>query len=88
MAAPTDHSAAGAALASLELHRTLIALLVEQGIIPKVAALRAVDAALTRIEKMHGGAATLRMDAMAEAAEAARAHLEVVLQMLGDLPEK
>ena len=84
---PPDRGAEGAALASLELHRTLITLLVGQGVIPKAAALEAVDVALARVEKMQGGAASLRMDAMAEAARAARAHLEVVLQMLGDLPE-
>ena len=43
--------------------------------------------ALARVQKMQGGAARPRMTQMAEAAPAARAYLEVVLQMLADLPE-
>lgn len=82
-----DHTAEGAALASLELHRALIALLVRRGVIPREDALGAVDLALARVEKMQGGATSLRMEAMAGAAEAARAHLEVVLHMLADLPD-
>lgn len=88
MTKPTpDYSAEGAALASLELHRALIALLVARGVIPRDDALHAVDFALARVEKMQGGAASLRMDAMAKAAEAARAHLEVVLHMLAEPAE-
>jgi hypothetical protein len=43
-------NAEGAALASLELHRALIALLVRRGVIPRDEALEAVDLALARVE--------------------------------------
>ncbi|WP_336487692.1 hypothetical protein [Methylobacterium nigriterrae] len=89
----TDTNADGAALASLELHRGLITLLVRYGLVPKRAALEVVDEAQQRLAKMQMGAEQLNWlqrgthPPLQEQAEAARRHLEVVFRMLSDLPE-
>jgi hypothetical protein len=78
----SEHAAAGAALASLELHRSLITLLVLHKAIPRDVTLAVIDQDLQRLERMQmAGKSSIEGPA-----QAARLHIEVLLKQLHDLP--
>jgi hypothetical protein len=73
----------GTALASLELHRTMIALLVLHKTFPRQLVVEVIDQALQRIEKMQMSG----ISAIEGPAKAARLHIEVLLKQIQDIPE-
>jgi hypothetical protein len=77
-----DNAMAGAALASLELHRTMITLMVLHKTVPKDIAIELIDQALARIEgyQMSG------IPSLKGPAQAARLHIEMLLYGLRRLP--
>ncbi|WP_070999106.1 hypothetical protein [Brucella inopinata] len=79
----SENFADGAALASLELHRSLITLLVLNKTLPKDMTMEIIDQALQRIEgyQMSGNAS------LVAPAQAARHHIEGLLQGLSLLPD-
>lgn len=80
-----EHQAEGAALASIELHRTFISALVLTGTISKEQALMLIDTALQRIEKIQMGAEQQGLTFLIEQAKAARFHVETLQYSLAQL---
>ncbi len=86
----SKHQADGAALASIELHRTFISALVLSGVMSKEQALALIDTVLQRVERMQMGAAQQGPAFLVEQAKAARFHIETVANELSqlDVPKK
>ncbi|MCJ2062938.1 hypothetical protein MKK63_09470 [Methylobacterium sp. J-088] len=86
----SEHQAEGAALASIELHRTFISALVLSGVMSKEQALALIDAVLQRVERMQMGAAQQGPAILVEQAKAARFYIETVAGELAklDVPKK
>ncbi len=86
----SEHQAEGAALASIELHRTFISALVLSGVMSKEQALALIDTVLQRVEQMQMGAAQQGPAFLVEQAKAARFHIETVANGLSqlDVPKK
>ena len=80
-----DHQAEGAALASIELHRTFITSLVLSGVMSKEQALALIDTVLQRVERMQMGAEHQGPTFLVEQAKAARFHIETIVQVLSKL---
>jgi hypothetical protein len=78
----SEEAVPGMALASLELHRTMITLMVLHKVVPLDLTMELIDQALQRIEKLQmSGNASIEGPA-----RAARLHIEVLLKQLHDLP--
>ena len=85
MASPlSDHVIEGAALASLELHKTLVTALVAGGIIPRAIALELIDQTIARVEKMQ----LSQIPSLEGPAQAARFHIEALLAGVRALPPR
>lgn len=78
----SDNAIAGAALASLELHRTMITVMVLHNIVPRDQAIELIDQALARVEKMQLSGIT----SLEAPARSARLHIEALLLGLRKLP--
>ena len=81
----SEHQAEGAALASIELHRTFITALVLSGVMSKEQALGLIDTVLQRVERMQMGATQQGPAFLVEQAKAARFHIETVASGLAQL---
>ena len=79
----TDDFIPGTALASLELHRAMISLMVLHKTVPKAVVIELVDHALQRIEMMQMS----DNDALIGPAKGARLHIEALLTQLRMLPD-
>lgn len=86
----TEHQAEGAALASIELHRTFITALILSGAMSKEQALALIDTVLQRVERMQIGASQQGPALLVEQAKAARFHIETLASGLRqvDAPKK
>lgn len=80
-----QHQADGAALASIELHRTFIAALVLSGVLSKEEALALIESTLQRIERMQMAADQQGPAFLIEQAKAARFHIQSVVRSLSQL---
>ena len=80
-----EHQAEGAALASIELHRTFITSLVLSGVMSKEQALALIDTVLQRLERMQMGAEQQGPAFIVEQAKAARFHIETIVHGLSKL---
>ena len=78
----SEEAVPGMALASLELHRTMITLMVLHKVVPRHLTMELIDQALQRIEKLQMS----RNASIEGPARAARLHIEVLLAQLRDLP--
>ncbi len=78
----SDNAVAGMAVASIELHRTMISLMIMHKVIPKVLALELIDQSLQVVEKYQMSG----IPSLEAPAQAARLHLEVLLRTLRQLP--
>lgn len=78
----SDNTIAGAALASLELHRTMITLMILHNVVPRDQAIELIDQALARVEKMQLSG----ISSLVAPAQAARFHIEALLLGLRNLP--
>lgn len=81
----SEHQAEGAALASIELHRTFITALVMSEVMSKEQALGLIDTVLQRVERMQMGAAQHGPAFLVEQAKAARLHIETLAKGLTQL---
>lgn len=86
----SEHQAEGAALASIELHRTFITALVLSEVMSKEQALALIDTVLQRVERLQMGADQQGSAFLVEQAKAARFHIETLATELAqlDIPEK
>jgi hypothetical protein len=74
-----DNAIPGMALASFEMQRTLIQLLVIQKTVPKALMIELIDQSIQRIERMQLEMEAKGNDELTGPARAARLHLEVLL---------
>lgn len=81
----TEHHAEGAALASIELHRTFITSLVLSGVMSKDQALALIDTVLARVERMQIGAEQQGPAFLVEQAKMARFYIDSIAHGLTTL---